>query len=352
MSQGPHPGSIPDAARMKEARPLLEVRNLKTHFTTRSPFFGRSRGVVRAVDGVSLEVRRGETLGLVGESGCGKTTLARSILRLVEPTEGELHFDGEPILKMKGERMRRLRRKCQIIFQDPAASLNPRMEVGAAVDEVLRVHGLGGNARGRKGRVASLLEQVGLHPEHRHRFPHELSGGQRQRIAIARALAAEPELIVCDEPVSALDVSVQAQILNLLVRLQEELELAYLFIAHDLRVVGHLSHRIAVMYLGRIVEEAPAEVLLQEPRHPYTQALLSAAPALTGEEGKRRGSRIVLAGEPPSPVTPPEGCPFHPRCWHPDRDEACGRVVPGLKEDGKARRVSCIKLETTSKDSS
>jgi oligopeptide/dipeptide ABC transporter ATP-binding protein len=293
---------------------------------------------VRAVDGVSFEIRRGETLGLVGESGSGKTTTGRAILRLIEPTAGEITFRGDDVRAMDAGALRAFRRSAQVIFQDPFGSLNPRLTVGAALREVLRVHEL---AQGSEdARVAELLERVGLRPVHADRYPHEFSGGQRQRVGIARALAVEPEFIVCDEPVSALDVSVQAQVLNLLESLQDQLGLAYLFIAHDLGVVEHVSDRVAVMYLGRIVEMADAETLVRSPRHPYTRALLSAVPV--PDPGRRR-ERMVLTGDVPSPVDPPPGCPFHPRCPHPAKDEACTKTVPLLEPKAPRHLAACVK---------
>ena len=318
--------------------PLLEVQDLKKYFPAGPGLFSGEGARVRAVDGVSFEIRRGETLGLVGESGSGKTTVGRAILRLIEPTSGEIRFRGTDVLGMDAEALRRFRRSAQIIFQDPFGSLNPRLRAGAALREVLRVHGLA--AGGEAERVAELLELVGLRPSHADRYPHEFSGGQRQRIGIARALAVEPDFIVCDEPVSALDVSVQAQVLNLLESLQERLGLAYLFIAHDLGVVEHVSDRVAVLYLGRIVETADAETLIRSPRHPYTRALLSAVPV--PDPGRRR-DRIVLPGDIPSPVDPPPGCPFHPRCPHPLKDAACTRVVPPLEAKAPGHRAACIK---------
>lgn len=293
--------------------PLLIVRDLKTYFPVGRGFFGGGRKIVRAVDGVSFSLRRGRTLGLVGESGSGKTTLGRTILRLVPATGGRVEFDGQDVFSLPGREMKRLRRRMQIIFQDPASSLNPRMTVQDIVSEPLKVHGLLAR-RQRHERVAELLRRVGLAPEYARRYPHEFSGGQRQRIGIARALAAGPEFLVCDEPVSALDVSIQAQILNLLCDLREELRLSYLFIAHNLAVVQHIADEVAVMYLGRIVEIAPAAALLGpegRPRHPYTEALLSAVPVARPGAGT---PRIPLAGEVPSPIHPPAGCPFHPRC--------------------------------------
>jgi peptide/nickel transport system ATP-binding protein len=290
--------------------PLLEVRDLRKHFPVRGGLLRRAEGAVHAVDGVSFDLAAGETLGIVGESGCGKTTLGRLVLRLIEPTAGTIRFAGDDLLALDGEALRRKRREIQLIFQDPFGALNPRMRVGAIVGEGLEVHGL---ARGAalRARVLRLLERVGLRPDAYDRYPHEFSGGQRQRIGIARALAVEPRLIVADEPVSALDVSIQAQIINLLQDLQEEHGLAYLFIAHDLRVVEHISHRVAIMYLGRIVELADSRTLYANPRHPYTRALLSAVPEL--DPGARR-ERIALRGEVPSPIDPPSGCRFHPRC--------------------------------------
>ena len=289
---------------------LLDVRNLKTYFAVRRGLFGRTVGHIRAVDDVSFSVGRGRTLGLVGESGCGKTTTGRTILRLIEPTAGTVRFDGQSVFDLAPAPLRRLRRDVQIIFQDPYGSLNPRMTVGAIVGEPLRVHAV---ARGSEleDRVARLLHRVGLAPGHVNRYPHEFSGGQRQRIGIARALALEPKFIVCDEPVSALDVSIQAQILNLLERLQAELGLAYLFIAHDLAVVSHISDDVAVMYLGRLVEKAPSDRLYENPAHPYTRCLMSAIPRAHPDAARER---IVPRGEVPSAVNPPSGCPFHPRC--------------------------------------
>jgi oligopeptide/dipeptide ABC transporter ATP-binding protein len=318
---------------------LLDVRRLKKYFSMRGGFLGRERAAVRAVDGITFWLRRGETLGLVGESGSGKTTAGRTLLRLVEPTEGQALFEGRDIFAMDRQELRRMRRRAQIVFQDPFASLNPRMTVGDMIREVLKVHRL---ARGRAAelRVRELLDLVGLSPGHADRYPHEFSGGQRQRIGIARALSVEPDFIVCDEPVSALDVSVQAQVLNLLESLQEKLGLAYLFIAHDLSVVEHVSDRIAVMYLGRIVEMGTARDVIDDPRHPYTRALLSAVPV--PEPGAAR-ERILLRGDVPSPTRPPTGCPFHPRCQHPLRDADCATVVPPLALKAPGHFAACIK---------
>jgi oligopeptide transport system ATP-binding protein len=290
---------------------LLEVKNLKVHFPVKPGMFRRAHEFVKAVDGVSLSIAPGETLGLVGESGCGKSTLARAIVRLVEPTAGEIFLDGENILQMNAKELRSRRRKFQMIFQDPFGSLNPRMTVEEIVGEALDIHQLAENKSARKKRIFELLKDVGLDPIYAQRYPHEFSGGQRQRIGIARALAVEPELIICDEPVSALDVSVQAQIINLLQDLQQEHGIAYLFIAHDLAVVEHISHRVLVMYLGKIVEAAEAKSLIRDPQHPYTQALISAVPEIDTETKRQR---IVLPGDVPSPIHPPGGCPFHPRC--------------------------------------
>lgn len=295
-----------------DREPLLQVVHLKKYFPVRSGLFSRVSAWVKAVDDVSLDVKPGETFGLVGESGCGKTTVGRTILRLMEPTAGEVIFEGRHVFRLDARELRRLRQRMQIIFQDPYSSLNPRMTVGAIIGEPLKIHQL---AKGTEldARVEELLKRVGLRPELRSRYPHEFSGGQRQRIGIARALALRPRFIVCDEAVSALDVSIQAQILNLLKELQDEYQLAYLFITHDLNVVEYLAHRIAVMYLGQLAEVAPAEALFHNPKHPYTQALLSANPL---PDPTQRGKRIVLEGDVPSPVHPPSGCRFHTRCPH------------------------------------
>jgi len=319
--------------------PLLSVRALVKHFPIKKGLFGRQAGVVRAVDGVSFDIAPGETLGVVGESGCGKTTTGRAILRLVEPTAGEIIFGGADVRALDAGTLRKLRRQMQIIFQDPFSSLNPRMTVGAIVREGLTVHRLAEGAAA-DARVRQLLDEVGLRPEYAARYPHEFSGGQRQRVGIARALAVEPRLIVCDEPVSALDVSVQAQVINLLQDLQRDRGLTYLFIAHDLSVVEHIATRVAVMYLGRIVELATAESLYREPLMPYTQALLSAVP-VPDPTAKRQ--RIVLTGDVPSPANPPPGCVFHPRCHHPAKDAACARIVPPLEEKAPGHWAACIK---------
>ena len=319
------------------ATPLVEVRDLVTHFTHRVGLFGTRREVVQAVNGVSLDVAARETLGLVGESGCGKTTLGRTILRLVARTSGEVRFDGQDVFALDLAALRRMRRRMQIIFQDPDGSLNPRLSIGRAVREGIEVHRL---ARGAEadGRVEALLAEVGLPAGSAARYPHEFSGGQRQRACIARALAVEPEFIVCDEPVSALDVSVQAQVLNLLLDLQARRGLSYLFISHDLAVVRHVAPRVAVMYLGRIVENGPSDGIYQRPLHPYTQALLTAVPV---PDPKTKRARVVLAGDPPSPVNPPGGCPFHPRCQHPGKNESCRTVRPELRELAPGHQVAC-----------
>ena len=322
---------------------LLSVRDLVKHFPITRGVFGRTVGAVRAVDGISFDVKQGETLGLVGESGCGKTTAGRAILRLIEPTSGQVTFDGVDVLALDPARLRALRRRMQIVFQDPFSSLNPRMTVGAIVREGLIIHEIAEGAAAQ-ARVKQLLEEVGLRPEYASRYPHEFSGGQRQRVGIARALAVEPRFIVCDEPVSALDVSVQAQVINLLQDLQRDRGLTYLFIAHDLSVVEHVATRVAVMYLGHIVELAAADDLYAEPLMPYTQALLSAVPI---PDPRTRKQRIVLTGDVPSPADPPPGCPFHPRCHHPAKDAACTRIVPPLELKKERHLVACIKQPPT-----
>ncbi|MEO7359175.1 MAG: oligopeptide/dipeptide ABC transporter ATP-binding protein [Gemmatimonadaceae bacterium] len=326
--------------------PLLTVTGLAKHFPIRSGIFRRVTGAVKAVDGVSFTVNAGETLALVGESGCGKTTTGRALLRLIEPTAGTVEFDGVNVLALKGESLRKLRRRMQIVFQDPYGSLNPRMTIGAAIREGLIVHKIAEGA-GADTRVRSLLQEVGLRPEYASRYPHEFSGGQRQRVGIARALAVEPRFIVCDEPVSALDVSVQAQVVNLLQDLQRDRGLAYLFIAHDLAVVAHMANRVAVMYLGRIVEMASRASLFSTPLMPYTQALLSAVPVA---DPRIKRQRLLLPGEPPSPANPPSGCVFHPRCPHPAKDAACTAIVPPLEEKAPGHFVACIKQTPTTVD--
>ena len=296
------------------AEPLLEVRGLRTYFPISAGVLQRTVAHVRAVDGVDLTIRQGETLGLVGESGCGKSTLGRSILRLVEPTAGEVLFKGQELTRLSGSEMRRMRREMAMIFQDPFASLDPRQTVGEIVGEPLDIHGLASSRRQRQDRIQELLHVVGLNPNFANRYPHEFSGGQRQRIGIARALAVDPSFIVCDEPISALDVSIQAQIINLLERLQDQFNLTYLFIAHDLSVVKHISDRIAVMYLGKVVEISGANELYRRPKHPYTASLLSAIPIPDPRIEKDR-RRIILTGDVPSPVNPPSGCRFRTRCF-------------------------------------
>jgi len=334
----------PTAHSPQPRAPLLSVRDLSKHYARKAGIFGGERGVVRAVDGVSFDVFPGETLGLVGESGCGKTTTGRAILRLIEATAGEVTFDGHDVLRLDAASLRRLRRKMQIIFQDPFSSLNPRMTIGAIVREGLIIHKMAEGAEADQ-RTKKLLEEVGLRPEYAHRYPHEFSGGQRQRVGIARALSVEPTFIVCDEPVSALDVSVQAQVINLLQDLQRDRGLAYLFIAHDLSVVEHIADRVAVMYLGHIVELANSRDLYREPLMPYTQALLSAVPV---PDPAAKRDRIVLQGDVPSPANPPTGCVFHPRCHHPNKDAACAKIVPPLEEKAPGHFVACIKQPPSS----
>ena len=313
---------------------LLEIRDLKKYFPVGDGLFSRKKGNVKAVDGVNLTINEGETLGLVGESGCGKSTLGRTILRLIEPTSGEVIFHDKNLLALSARELREMRREMQIMFQDPYASLNPRMRVGDIIGEGLEIHKLA-RGRAKRDRIMELLHQVGLREDHYPRYPHEFSGGQRQRIGIARALAVSPKFIVCDEPVSSLDVSIQAQIINLLQELQERMHLTYLFISHDLRVVEHISHRVAIMYLGKVVEIAAGETIYRDAKHPYTRALLSAVPM---PETSRKKERIVLEGDVPSPVNPPSGCTFHPRCAY--RQPLCSEMEPPLDFAG-GHGVSC-----------
>ena len=321
---------------MSEA--LLEVQNLVKHFPVGGGMFSRPSAVVRAVDDVSFTIRRGETLGLVGESGCGKTTTGRCILQLERPTSGHIVFDGVDLTTLDQAALRAVRRRVQVIFQDPYSSLNPRMTIGQILAEPLKVHGIVPGGAARAARVRELLEQVGLLAQHARRYPHQLSGGQRQRVGIARALAMEPALIVCDEPVSALDVSIQAQIINLLEDLQQRLGLTYLFIAHDLSVVRHISDRVVVMYLGKVVEVADRQALYEDPLHPYTRALLSAVP-IPDPALEARREHTVLRGEVPSPLNPPSGCVFHPRC--PRAQGRCSAEVPPLREIKPGHRGAC-----------
>ena len=324
-------GTAPDAA-----KPLLSVRDLRKHFAIRGGILSRVVDKVHAVDGVSFDIKAGETLGVVGESGCGKSTTGRCILRLIEPSSGEVWFQGADVMKMDRNALQAMRRDMQIIFQDPYASLNPRLTIGAIIGEALIIHKLVKSRQAMEDRVVQLLETVGLRPDHMRRIPHEFSGGQRQRIGIARALAVEPKLLICDEPVSALDVSIQAQVINLLEDLQEQFGLTYLFIAHDLSVVEHISTRIAVMYLGRVVEIAPAAELYDTPLHPYSEALLSAVP-IPDPTIKRK--RIMLQGDVPNPIRPPSGCHFHTRC--PIAKPDCATRVPELRESKPGHWVSC-----------
>jgi oligopeptide transport system ATP-binding protein len=324
---------------VSDGAPLLQVTNLVKHFQVGGGLFGGRGGLVRAVDGVSFDIRRGETLGLVGESGCGKTTTGRCILQLERPTSGQIIFEGRDLTALDDNELRPIRRKMQVIFQDPYSSLNPRMTVGQIIAEPLAVHGIVADRARRAGRVRDLLAHVGLLPQHAHRYPHQLSGGQRQRVGIARALAVEPSLIICDEPVSALDVSIQAQIINLLEDLQAQFGLTYLFVAHDLSVVRHISDRVAVMYLGKIAEITDRKSLYDSPLHPYTKALLSAVP-IPDPALEAQRERMVLGGEVPSPLNPPPGCVFHPRC--PIAIDRCRGEIPDLREIRPGHRAACL----------
>ena len=320
--------------------PLLKIEELCVNFPLRAGLLGRVTGVVHAVADVSFSVAAGESVGLVGESGCGKTTLGRAVLRLVESTSGRIFFAGEDLRALPARELRRRRRKFQMIFQDPFSTLNPRLTVGDSIGEALDIHHLTPDRTARRERIEELLQAVGLAPEHAQRYPHEFSGGQRQRIGIARALAVEPKLIVCDEPVSALDVSIQAQVVNLLTDLQRDRHLAYLFISHDLAVVAHMCQRVLVMYLGKLVETGPTREVCETPRHPYTQALLSAVPVLDPDT---QHARIILGGDVPSPLRPPSGCPFHPRC--PVAEARCRTETPVLRNLGNDRTVACHRVE-------
>lgn len=339
-TQNPESAGVATAQDNGHSEVLLSVNNLKMHFPiTRGIILQRQVGSIKAVDGITFDLMRGETLGLVGESGCGKSTTGRAILQLYEPTAGEVVFEGQDLTDINSGELRRMRRRMQMIFQDPYASLNPRMTVGSIVGEPLEVHKIGGSRREQQQRVQELLEIVGLNPYFINRYPHEFSGGQRQRIGVARALAVNPSFIVCDEPISALDVSIQAQVINLLEDLQSEMGLTYLFIAHDLSVVRHISDRIAVMYLGKIVELADREVLYENPLHPYTQALLSAVPIPDPQVEKKR-QRIILEGDVPSPAEPPTGCNFNTRC--PQVMDICRQYEPTFADVGDGHRVACF----------
>lgn len=316
---------------------FLKVENLVKNFPVHGGFLGQEIASVKAVQDVSFEIKKGETLGLVGESGCGKSTLGRCVIRLIDASSGKIIFNDQDITYVSGDVLRSLRRKMQIIFQDPFASLNPRMSIYSIIEEPLIIHNLFPSPLDRKERILQLTELVGLRSDQLNRYPHEFSGGQRQRVGIARALAVEPELIICDEPVSALDVSIQAQVINLLMDLQQKLGLTYIFIAHDLKVVEHVSTRVAVMYLGKIVELASAEELYVNPLHPYTKALLSAIPV---PDPKAKEKRIILTGDVPSPMNPPSGCHFHPRC--PQAKEICSKEIPSLEEKREKHIVSCL----------
>ncbi|MGN6030749.1 MAG: ABC transporter ATP-binding protein [Thermomicrobiales bacterium] len=334
VAENPQPQPAPTS----NEQPLLDVKNLVMHFPlTQGIIFQRKVGAVQAVDGVSFQVKKGETLGLVGESGCGKSTTGRAILQLYKPTSGEVNFNGRDLTKLDGNEMRKMRRHLQMVFQDPYASLNPRMTVGNIVSEPMQIHKLVEKNQ-RTQRVQELLQTVGLNPYFANRYPHEFSGGQRQRVGIARALAANPDFIVCDEPVSALDVSIQAQVVNLLEDLQDQFGLTYLFIAHDLSVVRHISDRVAVMYLGKIVEMADRNELYDDPLHPYTKALLSAVPIPDPVIEKKR-ERIILTGDVPSPINPPSGCHFHTRC--PYVMDVCKQIDPIFADQGRDHWVAC-----------
>jgi peptide/nickel transport system ATP-binding protein/oligopeptide transport system ATP-binding protein len=334
----------------RHKNPLVRLEGLKKAFPIKAGVLQRTVAEVRAVDGVDLDIGRGETVGLVGESGCGKTTIGRLLLRLIDPSGGKIIFDGQDITELQGKDLQPYRKRMQIVFQDPFASLDPRQLVGDSIGEGLRIHDLGSTSERRK-KVADMMDLVGLQPYHADRYPHEFSGGQRQRIGIARALVVEPDIIVCDEPVSALDVSIQAQVLNLLKSLQGEFGLTYLFIAHNLGVVEHISDRVAVMYLGRVAELTNREQLYRDPRHPYTMALMSAIPV---PDPNLERKRIILEGDVPSPVNPPAGCNFHPRCWlrhHLEAPEVCAAEVPLLidpmPDDGQEQLVACHFRETS-----
>jgi len=332
-----------DTSSIQDNEILVDVKDLKMHFPVTSGLvFQREVAQVKAVDGVSFSIKRGETLGLVGESGCGKTTTGRCILQLYKPTAGQVMFEGNDLTQMGNRQMRRMRREMQVIFQDPYSSLNPRMTAGDIIGEPLVVHGLVRNNKEKRDKVRELLDNVGLHPYMADRFPHEFSGGQRQRIGVARALSVDPKLIVCDEPVSALDVSIQAQVINLLEELQERFSLTYLFIAHDLSVVRHISDRVAVMYLGKVVEIADRTEIYENPLHPYTKALLSAVPIPDPVIDAQR-ERIILTGEVPSPLNPPSGCVFHPRCSM--AVEHCSEIAPELREITPGHWVACLEVE-------
>ena len=318
--------------------PILKLEGLKKHFnTTTGGAFNKQKAVLKAVDGIDLEVAAGETIGLVGESGCGKTTAGRTILKLYEPTDGKIIFDGEDITKLSQSKMKPYRRQMQMIFQDPYASLNPRQTIGTIIANMFDIQGIK-PAGGVENEVRALMERVGLNPEHINRYPHEFSGGQRQRIGVARAIALKPKLIVADEPVSALDVSIQAQVVNLLEDLQNEFKMSYIFVAHDLSVVQHISDRVVVMYLGKVMEQADKVDLFAKPRHPYTKALLSAVPVADPKEGRKR-ERIMLQGDLPSPINPPSGCVFNTRCWK--ATDKCRTEVPQLLEISPKHKVAC-----------